>query len=65
MGAPTVTEKIYAVERRENGTWQLVGERVFADRGPAERFAERYVTDDLSGRSTTVNVRVRALAVEE
>ncbi|RLM63027.1 hypothetical protein [Halorubrum sp. Atlit-26R] len=60
-----MTETIYAVERRESGVWRVVGERVFAARGAAERFAERYVEDDLSGRATTVDVRVTAYAFKE
>ena len=59
-----MTENIYAVERRENGVWRLAGERVFATRQAADHFAERYVADDLSGRATTVDVRVTAYAVE-
>lgn len=59
-----MTQAIYAVERREGNCWRLVGEKVFATREAAEHFEEEYVENDLSGTTTTVDVRITKYAVD-
>ncbi len=51
-------KQVYAVEKNENGTWTVVGSRVFATEGDAEYFLEDYVETDMSGRATGVDFRV-------
>lgn len=58
-------DAIYAVERREEDCWRLVGARVFASREDAEHFLEKYVADDLGGATATVDLHVTEYPIDD
>lgn len=59
----TVTDTVYAVERRADDRWALVGDRVFATREAAEAFRERYAADDVTGSLRAADLRVESYDV--
>lgn len=59
----TVTDTVYAVERRTGERWAIVGETVFATREAADAFRERYAADDVTGSLRAADLRVESYDV--
>ncbi|MFC7132822.1 MULTISPECIES: hypothetical protein [Salinibaculum] len=57
-------QEVYAVEKRTEEGWTVVGGRVFATQEAAEHFEEKYVEDDLSGTARSVDIRITEYRVD-